>query len=240
MRRAFLATQNICRSTASRRRRPPPRLYHHPFVSITVTMTSLNTLPKAFFSSNLVTSTNTTPPATVVRTGGCACGTVRYTLTNDPMIVHCCHCTDCQRLTGCAFVLNAWTEEHQLTITQGEEHLRTAQLVGGSGRPHRVTFCERCSTSLYSQYRPPLSIFVRVGTLDDPQSMSPDVHIFTRSKPAWLDLSSVSVPGFAGYYESMVEVWKPASLERFAKLKQEAKRRQTQEQTESSEGLSRL
>ena len=153
MRRAFLATQNICRSTASRRRPPPPRLYHHPFVSITVTMKSLNTLPKAFFSSNHVAGTNATPPATVVRTGGCACGTVRYTLTNDPMIVHCCHCTDCQRLTGSAFVLNAWTEEHQLTITQGEEHLRTAQLVGGSGRPHRVTFCGRCSTSLSTDHR---------------------------------------------------------------------------------------
>ena len=42
--------------------------------------------------------------------GGCACGHVRYRLASAPMIVHCCHCRDCQRQTGSAFVLNALIE----------------------------------------------------------------------------------------------------------------------------------
>ena len=42
--------------------------------------------------------------------GGCACGAVRYRLTSAPMFVHCCHCRDCQRQTGSAFVLNALIE----------------------------------------------------------------------------------------------------------------------------------
>ena len=43
-------------------------------------------------------------------TGGCACGSIRYQLLDKPMFVHCCHCDDCQRLTGSAFVLNAIIE----------------------------------------------------------------------------------------------------------------------------------
>src|SRR5216117_2499908 len=42
--------------------------------------------------------------------GRCACGKVRYRLLAEPMRVHCCHCTDCQRHTGSAFVLNAIIE----------------------------------------------------------------------------------------------------------------------------------
>ena len=31
----------------------------------------------------------------VPREGGCACGTVRYRLTSDPLFTHCCHCLNC-------------------------------------------------------------------------------------------------------------------------------------------------
>jgi hypothetical protein len=38
--------------------------------------------------------------------GGCACGTIRYRQTASPLIVHACHCRDCQRLAGGPFVIN--------------------------------------------------------------------------------------------------------------------------------------
>src|SRR5579864_5797801 len=52
-------------------------------------------------------------------TGGCACGAVRYRLASPPMFVHCCHCRDCQRQTGSAFVLNALIETDRIAILSG-------------------------------------------------------------------------------------------------------------------------
>lgn len=42
--------------------------------------------------------------------GGCSCGAIRYRMLDRPLIVHACHCTDCQRLTGCAHATNAWID----------------------------------------------------------------------------------------------------------------------------------
>src|SRR5262245_66566219 len=53
-------------------------------------------------------------------TGGCACGSIRYQLLDKPMFVHCCHCDDCQRLTGSAFVLNAIIETHAIKLIRGK------------------------------------------------------------------------------------------------------------------------
>jgi len=43
--------------------------------------------------------------------GGCSCGAIRYKLANSPLIVHACHCRDCQRVTGSGFVINIWIEK---------------------------------------------------------------------------------------------------------------------------------
>jgi len=51
--------------------------------------------------------------------GGCACGTLRYRLTSPPMFVHCCHCLDCQRQTGSAFVINALIETNRVVLLSG-------------------------------------------------------------------------------------------------------------------------
>src|ERR1041385_2231649 len=53
-------------------------------------------------------------------TGGCACGSIRYQLLHKPMFVHCCHCDDCQRLTGSAFVLNAIIETQAIKLLRGK------------------------------------------------------------------------------------------------------------------------
>jgi hypothetical protein len=143
--------------------------------------------------------------------GGCACGAVRYRLEAAPMFVHCCHCLDCQRQTGSAFALNALIETDRIALLAG-----TPEAVGlptDSGRPHEVYRCAACKTALWSDYgkRPGLR-FVRVGTLDEPAAVAPDVHIFTRSKQPWIKLPD-GVPAFEGFYK-MDEVWPPASLAR--------------------------
>jgi len=144
------------------------------------------------------------------REGGCACGAVRYRLTSEPMIVHCCHCLNCQRQTGSAFVINLLLEADRVELLAGEPV--PVDVPRDDGNAQRVYRCPGCQVALFSEYGSPEVRFVRAGTLDDPSSVSPDVHIFTKSKLDWVGLPD-SVPAFDIYYDSKV-LWPPASLER--------------------------
>jgi hypothetical protein len=143
--------------------------------------------------------------------GGCACGAVRYRLASPPMFVHCCHCRDCQRQTGSAFVLNALIETDRVNLLSGE--LQPVAMRTDSGRPHRVFRCPSCQTALWSEYGGVAKLrFVRIGTLDDPTALQPDVHIYVRSKQPWMTLPA-GVPAFEAYYDSK-QLWPATSLER--------------------------
>jgi hypothetical protein len=143
--------------------------------------------------------------------GGCACGFVRYRLASAPMFVHCCHCRDCQRQTGSAFVINALIESDRIAHMSGD--VDAVSMPTDSGRPHDVYRCPECRTVVWSDYgRRRVLRFVRVGTLDTPASLPPDVHIYTRSKLPWVALPS-GVPAFDAYYDPRT-VWPAASLER--------------------------
>jgi hypothetical protein len=143
--------------------------------------------------------------------GGCACGALRYRVRSRPMFVHCCHCKDCQRQTGTAFVLNAVIEADRVDLLSGDP--QPFEMPTDSGRPHTVFRCPRCGTGVWSNYGGLSQLrFVRVGTLDDPTTLPPDVHIYTRSKLPWIALPQ-GVPAFDAYYSSR-ELWPAESLER--------------------------
>jgi len=144
-------------------------------------------------------------------TGGCSCGAIRYRLRSAPMFVHCCHCKDCQRQTGSAFVLNALFEADRVEIVSGAPEGVT--MPTESGRPHDIYRCRECRIALWSTYggRPQIR-FVRVGTLDEPSALPPDVHIYTRSKLPWVKLPE-STPAFEAYYDSKL-LWPAESLAR--------------------------
>ena len=80
--------------------------------------------------------------------GGCACGQLRYRLCSKPMFVHCCHCRDCQRQTGSAFVLNALIETDRVAILSGATE--AIQVPTESGRPHVIYRCEACKIAIWS------------------------------------------------------------------------------------------
>jgi len=144
--------------------------------------------------------------------GGCACGAVRYALGALPLVVHACHCRGCQRLGGSAFLLNLWIEQELVEVTQGTP--APFRLKGGSGRRHDVVACTTCATQLWSRYQVvPRALFVRAGTLDDPHAVTPDVHIFTRSKAPWLALPT-GTPAFRTFYK-LDAVWSRESLSRW-------------------------
>jgi len=150
----------------------------------------------------------------VKREGGCACGSVRYRLASDPLFVHCCHCLNCQRQTGSAFVINLLIEADRVQLLAGEPQPIAVPREGG--KKQKIWRCPTCQIAVFSQYTRRQVRFVRGGTLDDPAAVTPDVHIFTRSKVPWVTLPE-SVPAFDVYYD-MKKLWPAASLERLEAL----------------------
>jgi hypothetical protein len=143
--------------------------------------------------------------------GSCFCGAVKYRLESAPMFVNCCHCTECRRQTSSAFAINAVIETDRITVLEGEPVAVTVP--SESGRPHDIYRCPVCQTAVWSDYgRRKVMLFVRVATLDDPSTLPPDVHIFTRSKLRWVHLPK-GVPAFEVYYD-MAKLWPPESLAR--------------------------
>ncbi|MFN0184926.1 MAG: GFA family protein [Aquabacterium sp.] len=151
-----------------------------------------------------------TPPSSFPAEGGCTCRAVRYRMSSAPLVVHCCHCRWCQRETGTAFALNAMIESDRVTSLGVEPEMIDTPSESGLGQ--RIARCPACKVAVWSHYAGagPITRFVRVGTLDDPDILPPDVHIFTASRQPWVTLP----PGarvFAEYYERE-DVWSAESL----------------------------
>jgi hypothetical protein len=149
------------------------------------------------------------------REGGCSCGAVRYRLTSEPLFVHCCHCLNCQRQTGSAFAINVLIEADRVELLAGEPE--PVPVPRSGGKKQRIFRCPGCQVAVYSTYTRATIRFVRAGTLDDPSSIEPDVHIYTRSKVPWVELPG-SAPAFTTYYDTE-KLWPAASLERLAALR---------------------
>lgn len=148
--------------------------------------------------------------------GGCTCGTVRYSLNRRPIIVHCCHCRWCQRETGTAFALNALIESDAVSVLSG--HPERVLTPSHSGRGQTIVRCPVCHVAVWSHYAGAgdLLSFIRVGTLDNPDALPPEVHIFTGSKQPWVMLPP-GTPAFEVYYER-AELLSEAGNERLARL----------------------
>jgi hypothetical protein len=151
-------------------------------------------------------------PAADVLDGGCTCREVRFRLLSKPLFVHCCHCRWCQRETGASFALNAMIESDRVQTLAGEpEMVMTPTL---SGRGQKISRCPTCRIALWSNYSGAGDAvrFVRVGTLDMPDLLPPDIHIFTESKQPWVVLPP-GTPAVAQYY-NREKYWPADSLER--------------------------
>ena len=143
--------------------------------------------------------------------GGCQCRAVRYDLKTDATVIYACHCRECQRQSGSAFGLSMPVPTARLTLT-GE--LGSWERATGSSGRTRCSFCVVCGTRIHhvSLARPDWTT-IKAGTLDDTSGLIPRVHIWTRSKQAWVMLDP-TVPAFetqpddlAIWREALVEAW---------------------------------
>ena len=146
------------------------------------------------------------------REGGCGCRALRYRMETPPLFVHCCHYRWCQRETGASFALNAMIEAERMTLLAGQPDI--VDTPSASGKGQKIARCPRCRIALWSHYSGagPAVSFVRVGTLDDPDLLPPDIHIFTASKRPWVILPP-ETPAMPEYYDRR-QHWPAASLAR--------------------------
>lgn len=144
--------------------------------------------------------------------GGCDCRTLRYRLETKPLFVHCCHCRWCQRESGAAFALNALIETERVTLVSGEPEI--VDTPSASGKGQKIVRCPKCRIAVWSNYSGagPAFRFVRVGTLDEPDHLPPDIHIYTSTKQPWIILPA-NVPAVPEYYDRK-KYWPEESLAR--------------------------
>ena len=153
-----------------------------------------------------------TNPAVFPLEGGCDCKHIRYRMETVPLFVHCCHCRWCQRESGASFALNAMIEADRVTILGAPPEVVHAPSQSGSGQA--FARCPKCRIAVWSNYAGagPLVKFVRVGTLDQPDYLPPDIHIFTASKQPWVVIST-DTPFVPEYYDREI-YWPTESLAR--------------------------
>ena len=119
---------------------------------------------------------------------GCLCGAVRFTIESEPLAARTCWCRLCQYLGGGTATANVAFPTDKVSWT-GE--IRYHDSVADSGNAMRRGFCPTCGTPLTSAAlsRPHL-IFLRIGTLDDPNLLGPQITIWTEQAPDWACIST--------------------------------------------------
>ena len=150
--------------------------------------------------------------------GGCACRHVRYRIEVGPIVVHCCHCRWCQRETGSAFAVNAVVEADRVALLQGG--VEFVDTPSASGKGQRIARCPHCRVAVWSHYPGGGDAlrFVRVGTLDAPARVPPDIHIYTSTRQPWVVLPD-GARAFAEFYDPRQE-WPADARERYRAAKQ--------------------
>ena len=149
--------------------------------------------------------------------GGCTCRAVRYRMKRNPIVVHCCHCRWCQRETGASFALNAVIEASNVELTQGR--VDVIDTPSASGKGQKIARCPTCHVAVWGHYAGGGAAFsfIRVGTLDNPDLLAPDLHVFTSSRQPWVTLPP-DARVFAEFYKA-AEEWPKESLERWRAAK---------------------
>ena len=120
-------------------------------------------------------------------TGGCLCGSVRYRSSGAPLRKFVCHCRDCQRSGGSVFHAAVVVPRAGFAITAGD--LRKYQSKADSGRTIVRSFCPTCGSGIINELDfSPHVVVIKIGTLDDPNLVSPTYEVYARSKIPWVSI----------------------------------------------------
>jgi hypothetical protein len=119
--------------------------------------------------------------------GGCACGSIRYVCTREPVAMLNCHCRDCQLSSGTAFASGVIVLVSDTKITGTP---KTYSVRATSGRLATRSFCSHCGSPLFTRGEAsPEYVSIRFSTLDDQSEFQPTLDIWTSSAQPWVCLS---------------------------------------------------
>jgi hypothetical protein len=115
--------------------------------------------------------------------GGCLCRAVRYEIEAEPVTTRVCWCLTCQAFGAGGATVNVCFPSQAIRI---RGPLRDYSSVADSGNVMHRRFCPECGVHLFSEAesRPHL-IFVRAGSLDNPEIAKPSATIWTSQAPSW-------------------------------------------------------
>jgi hypothetical protein len=138
-------------------------------------------------------------------------------MTSKPIVVHACHCSWCQRETGTAFATNAVIERSRVELLGATPLI--VDTPSHSGKGQKIHRCPKCHVAVWSNYAGGGDdfAFIRVGSLDDPSAMPPDIHIFTSTKQTWFAFPA-GARVYPEFYDPKSE-WPQESLARWAAVK---------------------
>ena len=121
-------------------------------------------------------------------TGGCLCGAVRFETPDPPVITRVCWCRLCQYLGAGSGTVNVCFKTETFAVKGATSDYSN---IADSGSLMHRAFCPRCGTPMFSsaEARPHL-IFVRAGTLDDPELAQPTMTIWASQAPSWAAIAS--------------------------------------------------
>lgn len=117
------------------------------------------------------------------RTGGCACGAIRFTITAPPLGTGACHCRQCQKMSGGGANYVALVPKEALRIDSGIPRYHRSS--GDSGAEVARAFCADCGTPLWSEPAHEPFLPVKIGAFDEAGDLAPRLHIYTASAPDW-------------------------------------------------------
>jgi hypothetical protein len=119
----------------------------------------------------------------VIRKGSCLCGHVTFELHGEPQWVAHCHCDMCRRATG-AVVATYAGYEYSAAVFNGNT-LKSYESSPGVFRK----FCSNCGSSVsFEGDKWPNEIHILISLLDNPDTLTPQVHVFTCDRVKWLQM----------------------------------------------------
>jgi hypothetical protein len=124
---------------------------------------------------------------TSIYSGRCLCGEVSYSIDSEPLFTGNCHCRDCQRSSGSAFIPAMIFPEKSVSICGEAKYFESAS---DGGNVHRRGFCQHCGSQLFATFSAmPGLIGIKAGTLDNPASYVPQLDFYVASAAPWDHMS---------------------------------------------------
>jgi hypothetical protein len=142
--------------------------------------------------------------------GGCSCGSLRYTITKEPLTVYICHCHQCQKRTGSAFSMALVMPADGLQIDRGD--ILRSERASSDGQKNISASCRECHSRLFTQHtrrNSAATINLRAGTLDDTSRIRPVAQMWTSSAQPWaVQQGILTHSGQPTDYMPWLDAWK--------------------------------